>query len=65
MQCIVRPKKMRLQGAFFVFRRNIIMAWITLFLAGAAVFKEPVSALRLLFAALLLAGIVGLKATSA
>lgn len=32
---------------------------------GAAVFKEPMSALRLVFAAMLLAGIVGLKATSA
>lgn len=41
------------------------MAWITRSLAGAAVFKEPVSALRLLFAVLLLADIVGLKTTSA
>ncbi len=83
---------MRLQGAFFVFWGNFIMAWITLFptgalevcwstflklsegfarpgwtvlAVGAAVFREPMSALRLLFAALLLSGIVGLKATSA
>lgn len=34
-------------------------------IVGAAVFKEPMSAARLLFAALLLAGIIGLKATSA
>ena len=33
-------------------------------LVGILVFREPVSALRLLFAAMLLAGIVGLKATA-
>jgi len=33
-------------------------------IVGVVVFKEPASAPRLLFAALLLAGIVGLKATA-
>lgn len=32
---------------------------------GIVVFREPVTALRMLFAALLLIGIIGLKATSA
>ena len=34
-------------------------------IVGIVLFKEPLSALRIFFAVLLLAGIVGLKATSA
>ena len=34
-------------------------------IVGIVLFKEPVTALRMLFAALLLIGIIGLKATSA
>ncbi len=41
------------------------MAWIELIVVGIVMFKEPATAGRLFFAALLLVGIIGLKLTAA